>query len=180
MKKRILILMTLLFVFSCQEKQLIQKPANFISENEMTAILVDYYLAKGYNDIEKTNKRVQKSEDEAINPSAYIYKKHNIDSLQFAQNMNYYLGKEEVILAVFTAAEKKLKEKELLYKRKKIAKDSIQKIKNVVKKNKIDLINKKTPTFSTEKRKKLSPRELEKEHQLRTEKPKVNTPSNKP
>jgi hypothetical protein len=116
MKKRILILMTLLFVFSCQEKQLIQKPANFISENEMTAILVDYYLAKGYNDIEKTNKRVQKSEDEAINPSAYIYKKHNIDSLQFAQNMNYYLTQEEIILAIFTDAQNQLKTLEKKYK----------------------------------------------------------------
>jgi hypothetical protein len=180
MKKLILILITSLLVFSCQEKQLMQKPANFISESEMTAILVDYYLAKGYNDIEKKHKRVQKSEDEAISPSAYIYKKYQIDSLQFAQNMNYYLGQEEVVLAIFTAAEKQLKEKESLYKGKKLERDSLQKIKNEAKKKNVKLIDKIKPAFSNKKQKKLSPIELEKEHQLRTEKPKANKLSNKP
>jgi len=115
MKKQILILMTLVFVFSCQDKALMNKPENFISPDEMSAILLDYYLAKGYNDDAKKGKRIQKSEDEAINPSAYIYKKHQIDSLQFAQNMNYYLTQKETILAIFTNAEDQLKALEKKY-----------------------------------------------------------------
>jgi len=115
MKKIILVFIISLLVFSCQEKQLMNKPENFISPDEMSAILLDYYLAKGYNDDAKKVKRIQKSKDEVINPSAYIYKKHQIDSLQFAQNMNYYLTQKETILAIFTNAEDQLKALEKKY-----------------------------------------------------------------
>lgn len=114
MRSLLIILIVVLTNVSCQRKQLILKPNKTLSETEMTDILVDYFIAKGYNEDAQKDKRIL-TEEEIISPSAYIYKKYNIDSLQFAQNMNYYLTKKETILTIFENAEKKLKAREALY-----------------------------------------------------------------
>ena len=128
MKQLILILIATLTLFSCHEKVLVAKPAKFIEAEKMTEIITDFYLAKGYNDDAKRGKRIQEANDDKINPSAYIYKKYNIDSLQFSENMNYYLTKKEIITAIFENAEKKLTALKDVYTKEKTTKDSLRQL----------------------------------------------------
>lgn len=118
-------------LFSCQEKVFIPKPEKVISPDKMTAILVDYYLSDSYNDDAKKGK--SKNNHKAISPSAFIYKKYQIDSLQFISNINYYLTQEDVILTIFNNADKQLKAKKTLYEKEKRVNDSLKKIKNKIK-----------------------------------------------
>lgn len=85
-KKGIYLLLMLLFV-SCggEGKKRIQKPADLISKDKMVDIIYDMSLlsaAKGVNR--------KLLEQKGIRPEQYIYKKYNIDSVQFAKSNEYY------------------------------------------------------------------------------------------
>ena len=77
------------------------------------------------------------------NPEAYIYKKHNIDSLQFVESNAYYTFKSDIYKSIYEKLELKLTtqktEHEALVKEKKRIKDSIRKSKQP----KIDTLNTK-------------------------------------
>ena len=129
MKPISLLILAGLLLFSCQEKELMQQPKKFITADKMSAILVDFYLAKGYNEDAQKGKRILKSEDKLISPSAYIYKKYHIDSLQFAENMNYYLTQKEAVVTIYANAEKQLEALKKTYTKRKLAVDSLKKMK---------------------------------------------------
>ena len=62
-----------------------EKPKKFIEEDKMIAILYDIAVIdaiKSYN--------LNTTHDFPVNTSVYIYKKYEVDSLQFAQNNQYY------------------------------------------------------------------------------------------
>ena len=70
---------------SCYGIQKPEKPENLLSKDKMVDVLVELSLvssAKGINKRELENK--------GILPDAFVYKKHKIDSAQFAQSNNYY------------------------------------------------------------------------------------------
>ncbi len=121
-------------LFSCQENTFIPKPKKEISPDKMSKILVDYYLSQAYGNDAKKEKGKDEGKHKAINPSAFIYKKYQIDSLQFISNMNYYLTQEDVILTIFENADKQLQEKKAFYENKKHVNDSLKKVKNSKKK----------------------------------------------
>lgn len=78
----------LLFCFalfgSCQNTP-IEKPDNLIDQDKMVDIMFDINVLEAMKSqttlVLETNK---------INPNTYIYKKYNIDSLQFANSDKYY------------------------------------------------------------------------------------------
>ena len=70
---------------SCKNDNLPKKPENLISEDKMVNILIDLSIlssAKGLN------KKIL--ENNGITPDAYVYQKHDIDSVQFSESNAYY------------------------------------------------------------------------------------------
>lgn len=84
MKKLIIIVLGILLI-NCQGSGRPKKPDNLISKDQMSAILYDVFLLNAAKGI---NKRAL--ENHGILPQEYVYKKYNIDSLQFALSNAYY------------------------------------------------------------------------------------------
>lgn len=76
---------------SCYDIEKPEKPKDLISENQMVDVLVEISIMSSAKGI---NKRML--ENNGITPVAYIYKKHGIDSTQFANSNNYYAHDIEV------------------------------------------------------------------------------------
>ncbi|RNL83408.1 DUF4296 domain-containing protein [Sinomicrobium pectinilyticum] len=106
MKPRHIFIFTimLLSVASCKKRS-VEKPENLIPKSQMTEILLDVALvnaARGIGmDVLKENKVI---------PDTYIYQKHQVDSLQFAESNTYYASKPAEYAAMYKEVEKKLKE----------------------------------------------------------------------
>ena len=138
MKQLLLLFFVLFSLFSCQENTFIPKPKKEISPDKMSKILVDYYLSQAYGNDAKKEKGKDEGKHKAINPSAFIYKKYQIDSLQFISNMNYYLTQEDVILTIFDNADKQLQEKKAFYEKEMRVNDSLKKVKNKAKQKQLN------------------------------------------
>ena len=133
--KTVLLVVSILFFMSCENLDM-KKPSNLILEDQMVEILYDVVLinsAKGVN-----KQLLQKNIN---NPQAYVYKKHNIDSLQFAESNAYYTFKSDVYKSIYEKLELKLTtqkaEYEALLDEKKRVKDSLRELKKI----KIDTLN---------------------------------------
>ncbi len=72
-------------MFSCKRFNGPDRPDNLISKEKMVDILIDSKLLTLGN---TNTKKVLK--DSNVDVSTYIFKRHNIDSLQFAQSNSYY------------------------------------------------------------------------------------------
>ncbi len=83
--KQIIIIFVSLLMFSCQDIDKPKKPKNLISKDKMEDVLYDVYVLNAAKGVNKND-----LESNGIDPEKYIFKKHNIDSLQFAQSNNYY------------------------------------------------------------------------------------------
>ena len=149
--KTVLLVVTTLFFMSCENLD-VKKPANLISEDQMVEILYDVVLINSAKGINK-----QALQRNIKNPQQYIYKKHNIDSLQFAESNAYYTFKSEVYKSIYEKLELKLTtqktEYEALHKEKKRINDSIKEQKktkvtplNVDRKIKIDSKKSRPPS----------------------------------
>ena len=107
-----------------------------ISEDQMVEILYDVVLINSAKGVNK-----QLLENNIKNPQAYIYRKHNIDSIQFAESNAYYTFKSDTYKSIYVKLELKLTaqktEDEALIKERKRLKDSIKEHK----KTKIDPLN---------------------------------------
>ena len=74
-----------LILFSCNRVKGPAKPEHLISKKKMVSILID---AKFLVSANSANKKTMK--DSGVNFNEFVYKKHNIDSLQFALSNDYY------------------------------------------------------------------------------------------
>jgi hypothetical protein len=142
--KTAFLLVIIVFLMSCENLEM-KKPSNLISENQMVEILYDVVLINSAKNVNK-----QLLEKNIKNPEAYIYKKHNIDSLQFVESNAYYTFKSDIYKSIYEKLELKLTtqktEHEALVKEKKRIKDSIRKSKQP----KIDTLNiKRQKKFET-------------------------------
>ena len=90
MKHFFYILILISFV-GCNSIDRPKKPKDLIAKDKMTAIMYDLYIL---NAAKGVNKRVL--ELNGIMPLDYVYKKHGIDSLQFAKSNTYYAYDTEV------------------------------------------------------------------------------------
>ncbi len=99
-----------LFV-SCQNNP-IEKPDNLIDEDTMVDIMFDITVLEAMKSqttvVLETNK---------INPNTYIYKKYNIDSLQFANSDKYYASDVKKYKEIFDAVNKRIEDKMELSKK---------------------------------------------------------------
>lgn len=84
--KRFSILLVVCIVLtSCYKLKGPKKPENLLSKEEMVNILIDIRLLTSATG---SNKAVL--ENNKIVPETYVYKKHKIDSIQFALSSDYY------------------------------------------------------------------------------------------
>jgi hypothetical protein len=98
----------LLFCFalfgSCQNAP-IEKPDNLIDQDKMVDIMFDINVLEAMKSqttlVLETNK---------INPNTYIYKKYNIDSLQFANSDKYYASDVKKYKEIFDAVNKRIED----------------------------------------------------------------------
>ena len=83
--KGILYLLVVLLLNACYKVQPPDKPEQLLSEDEMVSVLVDMAIVSSAKGVNK-----KRFENNGIIPDEYIYKRHNIDSIVFAQNNDYY------------------------------------------------------------------------------------------
>lgn len=99
MKKILTLFFALAFLLGCHDVKKPKEPENLLSKDQMVDILFDLAIV---NSAKGVNKKML--EDNGVIPSQYIYKKHEIDSLQFVENNNYYAYRideyEEIIAKV--------------------------------------------------------------------------------
>jgi hypothetical protein len=83
----------------------VEKPSKVIDEDEMVNIIYEMAILEAA----RTNHPIILS-DNNIDPHTYIYKKFNIDSLQFAQNNRYYAQDIENYTKMYKKVSKRLNE----------------------------------------------------------------------
>jgi hypothetical protein len=81
--KNYLILLSLILLFSCQNKEIVAKPDNLIDRATMINILYDLNLMQAY-----TNHNFESSTNKNI--PTFLREKYKVDSLQFVQSNKYY------------------------------------------------------------------------------------------
>ena len=80
----IYILIALVLV-SCYDIEKPKKPENLMSKDKMVDVLVELALVSSAKGINK-----RELENRGIVPDTFVYKKHKIDSTQFADSNTYY------------------------------------------------------------------------------------------
>jgi hypothetical protein len=99
-----------LLVVSCYKFKEPKKPDNLISKSDMVDILIDSKILGSAN---MANKRVM--EKHGVDIDTYLFKKHNIDSLQFALSNAYYTFHIEEYSEIYTQVEDSLKALKIFY-----------------------------------------------------------------
>ncbi|QRM88363.1 DUF4296 domain-containing protein [Lacinutrix sp. WUR7] len=98
-----------LLLVSCYSQHKPKKPKNLLSKEQMVDIIIGVSL---YNSAKGVNKKVL--ERNGVKLQEHIYKKHKIDSAQFADSNYYYTYHPEVYEEIYNIVRdslKKLKEK---------------------------------------------------------------------
>lgn len=83
--KKIISIILLFFIIICCKKPAIEPPKKLINEATMVSILYDLALLDAIRSINNSSLVVRQ-----LNSPECIYKKYNIDSLQFAINNKFY------------------------------------------------------------------------------------------
>lgn len=103
MMKKIAIFLSVLVLFACSDTA-VEKPDQLISEDKMVDIFYDLAVL----DAMRTQKPLALSEKN-INVDGYIYKKYDIDSLQFAQSNRYYASEIKLYKKMYERVGKRLR-----------------------------------------------------------------------
>jgi hypothetical protein len=111
LKKFLIFFGVILMLGGCYGNKKPEKPANLISKEDMVNILIDIKIVTSATG---TNRLVL--ENSGINPKTYIYKKYQIDSLQFAQSNEYYAFYTDQYDVIYTKVNDSLKELKEIYK----------------------------------------------------------------
>lgn len=145
--KLVLVLMVVsFFLWSCHDVKLPKEPDHLLSKEEMVDVLFDLALV---NSAKGVNKKIL--ENNGILPNEYIYKKYQIDSLQFVENNNYYAYRvdeyEEIIQKVMDSIDvlrkqlnREVKEED---EERRVKSDSIKAAKQTITPRKRDSLNKR-------------------------------------
>lgn len=103
LKRFILCLSVILVTISCSKVKGPDKPKNLISKEKMVDILMDAKLIASASSV---NKKIMS--ENGIDFKTYVYKKYNIDSLQFALSNNYYAFHIKDYKEIYTKVEDSL------------------------------------------------------------------------
>ncbi|MBR9846804.1 MAG: DUF4296 domain-containing protein [Algicola sp.] len=125
--------------FACNTIEKPEKPDDLIEKNKMVDILFDVFV---FNAAKGTDKRIL--ENNNVTPDVYIYKKYQIDSLQFVKSNEYYAYDMKAYEEMITQVEAKIKAKkdkfqneiDLEEDRRKKRLDSIKKIGDTINREK--------------------------------------------
>ncbi|MDP5077360.1 MAG: DUF4296 domain-containing protein [Nonlabens sp.] len=101
--RNIAVILTLLFIVSCNQVKYAPKPSPFLDMDEMTAIMTDVYLLDSSF---ATNQRAYL--ETGVLPHKFIYEKHNTDSLTFKKNFSYYVDRPEEYREILDRVKKQL------------------------------------------------------------------------
>lgn len=82
--KKVFGVVLIIFFISCNE-QLMEKPDQLIPRDKMVAVLKDLALV---NAAKTTN--ITQLRDKKLDPMAYVFERHDIDSVQFVESDRYY------------------------------------------------------------------------------------------
>ncbi len=131
MKKHLTWTVVLGILVSCSNTK-IKKPDNLISQNQMVDVIVDLTLL---NSAQGLNKSIL--DDKGISPEAFIYKKYDIDSLQFFKSNEYYAHNIDAYEEMYVQIKARLEQEKIKYKKmgdqeakEKKRLDSLRRIKN--------------------------------------------------
>lgn len=131
MKQFLIYLSIMFFMVSCYNSEKPAKPLDLIDKDKMVNVIIDMSLisaAKGIN--------IRELENNGVYPLDYIYKKYNIDSLQFAKSNAYYTYYSDDYESIYNTVKdsldilkKKYRSIENIEKKEKRKRDSIRKAK---------------------------------------------------
>lgn len=102
---RYIIILVFLWV-SCQTVVKPEQPSHFLTIDQMTSLLIDIALIKSGKDYNSDLLR-----EKGIRPTAYIYKKHGIDSAIYQENNQWYASRPKIYHALFLKVRKRLEAK---------------------------------------------------------------------
>ncbi len=100
----IFLLLAILIFSSCQDVKMPERPENLISENKMVEIYTDAYINNAAKNI--NNKKLVEN---GVKLDSVLYKKYDIDSLQFASSNAYYSSDLSNYTKIFNRVELRLK-----------------------------------------------------------------------
>jgi len=144
------ILLVLLGMVSCKEEA-IPRPDDLLSKEQMAAILYDITLINSTKGVNKN-----KLDETYLAIDTYLYKKHNIDSLQFKRSNNYYAANPNTYSEIYGLVQARLTRERKAVGEKLEAeqkrKDSLREAKNAARKSgKKDSVGKLQPEFKKKK-----------------------------
>ena len=105
--KQLKYILLIVLIISCKNNSIDKpkKPDNLIPKDSMVEILYDISLVSSAKGV---NKKLL--ENKGLVPEDYIYKKHNIDSLQFALSNEYYAFNLDTYEDIYNSVKLKLEE----------------------------------------------------------------------
>lgn len=99
------IIVLLLFLVGCQDVKYPEKPENLLSREKMVQMLADAYIGNASRS-KSVNNRVLRTK--GVHLDSILYKKHQVDSLTFAQSNAFYASNLDVYTEIITEVEKLL------------------------------------------------------------------------
>ncbi len=120
--KKLYSIVLIIALLSCNDT-LLEKPDSLIPEDKMVEILKDLAIV---NAAKSTNVAVLHDND--IEPMAYIFEKHGIDSLQFVESDRYYASIPPQYEKIYKEVESKLEKQIKAMEEAKQVNDSLQRI----------------------------------------------------
>lgn len=102
MKNFVLFLIFLAFL-GCQDVKFPEKPENLMTEDQMVDVLTEVYLINSARSLD--NKTIIQSK---VQLDSFVFKKFNIDSLQFALSNAYYTSNLNTYNRLFARVDERL------------------------------------------------------------------------
>jgi Domain of unknown function (DUF4296) len=99
------IMVLLLLLVGCQDVKYPEKPENLLSREKMVQMLADAYIGNASKS-KSVNNRVLRTN--GVYLDSILYKKHQVDSLTFAESNAYYASNLVVYTEIITEVEKLL------------------------------------------------------------------------
>ncbi|MGR7813066.1 DUF4296 domain-containing protein [Lacinutrix undariae] len=123
MKKSVILILIVVCFFGCAH-DMPPEPDKLMSEEKMADVLFDVFLLNSAKGIKKKT-----LEENGVLPETYIFKKHNIDSVQFIQNNNYYAHDTDTYRAILEAVKKRVDKEKKVYEAEKEKEENLRKVK---------------------------------------------------
>lgn len=145
MIKKILYIIVLLVVCSCQSVEKAPKPNRLIKKDQMIEILTDIAFVKATKGGYK-----KKLQQKNINLEDYVLEKHGVDSVTFAENNKWYANQLDEYHDIFSAVKANIQKEKTKYEKLKREEDSIKKIQDSIKRAKKDKVDKDLDSIENE------------------------------